>query len=485
MFNILIRQLSIEDASISFHWRNDPEIWQYAGNRPNIFITEEIERNWLAEKLTEKNSSRFAIIVNGQYIGNIQITDIIERDKGQYHIFIGEKSFWGKGIAKQATVQIIRFAKEKLNLKELYLIVNPSHVAAIKLYEKSGFVKVNDEIRMSLNLFDFNPPIVSVLAMTYNHELYIAQALEGILMQKTNFDFDIVVGEDCSTDNTRKIVLEYADKYPGKFKLLLHEHNIGAIANQIAVIKSCTGKYIAICEGDDYWTDPLKLQKQVDFLEANNDYSMCYHRVNELFMNGRCLPDIINKSNKEQTFTIYDLARANFIHTPSVIFRKDHINKLPNWFNESPVGDYPLHMLNAKYGKIKYLPELMAVYRNLGQGTWSPLTNYERIKKWMLVLKLLLIEFEENAKASNILTNQLLKTYSSLENELINGNVPIHEFELITSKLIHDIPSFRSLWFNKCYFTKSKYSFLYVRSTTNAIRRAGGKLIRAIRNLNK
>lgn len=331
-------------------------------------------------------------------------------------------------------------------------------------------------------------PLVSIICTSYNHEKYIAQAIEGFVMQKTTFPFEIIVHDDASTDNTANIVRDYEAKYPELFV------NIYQTENQYSkgkgdvvkiVFSAARGKYIALCEGDDYWTDPLKLQKQVDFLEANNDYSMCYHRVNELFMNGRCLPDIINKSNKEQTFTIYDLARANFIHTPSVIFRKDHINKLPNWFNESPVGDYPLHMLNAKYGKIKYLPELMAVYRNLGQGTWSPLTNYERIKKWMLVLKLLLIEFEENAKVSNILTNQLLKTYSSLENELINGNVPIHEFELITSKLIHDIPSFRSLWFNKCYFTKSKYSFLYVKSTTNAIRRAGGKLIRAIRNLNK
>lgn len=326
---------------------------------------------------------------------------------------------------------------------------------------------------------------VSVIMVTYNHEAYISQAIEGVLMQKTNFNYELIVADDFSQDNNQNIIRRFAEENQEIIKPILRNKNLGANQNWIDAFSRCTGKYIALCEGDDYWTDALKLQKQVDFLEANNDYSMCYHRVNELFMNGRCLPEIINKSNKEQTFTIYDLARVNFIHTPSVIFRKDHINKLPNWFNESPVGDYPLHMLNAKYGKIKYLPELMAVYRNLGQGTWSPLTNYERIKKWMLVLKLLLIEFEENAKASNILTNQLLKTYSSLENELINGNVPIHEFELITSKLIHDIPSFRSLWFNKCYFTKSKYFFLYVRSTTNAIRRAGGKLIRAIRNLNK
>ncbi len=117
MLNVLIRKLSIEDGSISYRWRNDPEIWQYTGNKPDRIITEEIERNWLSEKLTEKNSSRFGIMADNNYVGNIQITDIIEKKRGQYHIFIGEKSFWGKELA-QATAQIIRFAKEKLNLKE-------------------------------------------------------------------------------------------------------------------------------------------------------------------------------------------------------------------------------------------------------------------------------------------------------------------------------------------------------------------------------
>ena len=118
---------------------------------------------------------------------------------------------------------------------------------------------------------------VSVFMITYNHEKYIAEALDSILMQKTDFDFDIVIGEDCSTDATRRIVLEYSRKYPDKIKLLLHNVNVGFISNMMYVLEACTGKYVAMCEGDDYWTDPFKLQKQVDFLEANKEYALATH----------------------------------------------------------------------------------------------------------------------------------------------------------------------------------------------------------------
>ena len=138
-----------------------------------------------------------------------------------------------------------------------YLSLRQENNSAIRVYEKSGFVKINDDVKMILDLSKVNAPLVSVFMMTYNHEKYISEAIEGVLMQNTNFDFDIVIGEDCSTDNTRQIILDYQRKYPGKFKLLLHKENIGAMANQMAVLQACSGKYIAMCEGDDYWIDPL------------------------------------------------------------------------------------------------------------------------------------------------------------------------------------------------------------------------------------
>mgnify|MGYP001248218371 CR=1 FL=1 len=124
-------------------------------------------------------------------------------------------------------------------------------------------------------LYSTQQPLVSVHMITYNHEKYIAQAIEGVLMQKTNFLFELVIGEDCSTDSTRVICKEYADRYPNIIKLLPDAgKNLGMMENAIRTTMACTGKYIALCEGDDYWTDPYKLQKQVDFLEAHNDYGL-------------------------------------------------------------------------------------------------------------------------------------------------------------------------------------------------------------------
>lgn len=120
--------------------------------------------------------------------------------------------------------------------------------------------------------------VVSVCMITYNHENYIKQAIEGVLMQQTSFPIELIIGEDCSTDNTRKICIEYQAKYPDIVRLILPEKNLGIKRNFIETMQAAKGNFIALCEGDDYWTDALKLQKQVDFLEANSEYSLCCHR---------------------------------------------------------------------------------------------------------------------------------------------------------------------------------------------------------------
>jgi glycosyltransferase involved in cell wall biosynthesis len=237
-------------------------------------------------------------------------------------------------------------------------------------------------------------PLVSVFMITYNHENYICEVLKGILMQKTNFDFDIVIGEDCSTDNTRKIILEFAENYPSKFKLLLHEHNIGAMANQIATLQACTGKYIALCEGDDYWTDPYKLQKQVDFLEANPDFSICFHKVKIWKEKENILVDDFITSDVPEITDIYDLAKGNYMHTPSVVFRKNETVLSDFAKKTSIIGDYLLHMLNAKYGKIKRIAEYMAVYR-YGVGIWTSPNSTDKTFAHLSLLNAFIGEFDE------------------------------------------------------------------------------------------
>ena len=120
--------------------------------------------------------------------------------------------------------------------------------------------------------------LVSIVCITYNHELYLRQTLDGFLMQETSFPVEIILAEDCSTDGTRTICEEYAAKYPDKINYIFRDHNVGYNENEYEAMCAAKGKYIAYCEGDDYWTDPLKLQKQVDFLESHPEYSVCWHR---------------------------------------------------------------------------------------------------------------------------------------------------------------------------------------------------------------
>jgi len=369
MFNVLIRPLEVNDAFLSWKWRNDSDIWLFTGKKPDRHITYEIEKEWIEKVIEDSSSKRFAILVDDKYVGNIQLTNIVENESAEYHIFIGDKEYWSKGIGTLATYQLIRYSKNTLNLKEIYLFVNPDNINAIKLYERCDFKKVNDDIKMSLNLLNSFMPTVSIFMMVYNHGEFLEDALKGILFQKCSFDFEIVIGEDKSQDNSKKILLDFSERFSGKFKLLLNEKNIGPQKNQTAVLENCTGKYIAMCEGDDYWTDPLKLQKQVDFLEVNPEYVLCFHKVNVLKVDGEIVEDFITKvpDNYESIITLAKM--GNYIHTPSVVFR-NVIRKFPFEFELSPVGDYFLYMMLAEKGKLKYIDESMAIYRH-GVGIHS------------------------------------------------------------------------------------------------------------------
>ncbi len=123
----------------------------------------------------------------------------------------------------------------------------------------------------------FRTPKVSVLMITYNHEQYIEQAVRSVMMQETDFDYELVIGEDCSTDRTREIVLRLKEEFPDKIRLLLPEKNLGMIPNFVATYEACRGEYIALCEGDDYWTHPKKLQIQVDYMKGS-ECRMCFHK---------------------------------------------------------------------------------------------------------------------------------------------------------------------------------------------------------------
>jgi glycosyltransferase involved in cell wall biosynthesis len=239
--------------------------------------------------------------------------------------------------------------------------------------------------------------MVSVLMITYGHEKYICKAIDGVLSQKSNFVIELIIANDHSPDNTDEFIAKYLSqkKLPKNLtiKNTVHTVNKGMQPNFIWAMQQVSGKYIALCEGDDYWTDPLKLQKQVDFLEANPEYVLCFHPVKILKPDGFLVEDFLTKvpDNYESQ---EELARGvNYIHTPSSVFR-NVIKSFPPEFALSPIGDYFLYMLVTSHGKIKMLSDNMAVYR-FGVGVHSLLETSQKHRDWREMITLMISAIDD------------------------------------------------------------------------------------------
>ncbi len=214
--------------------------------------------------------------------------------------------------------------------------------------------------------------LLSVCLITYNHEKYIREAIEGILIQKTNFDFELVVGEDNSTDNTRAICEELAAAHPKLIKLLPKTKNLGMMPNFVRTYNACQGEFIALIEGDDFWTDPEKLQKQVDYLLQNPDCALCAHDVNLVYEN---VPEVypFQAVWSKDRFEFKDVFGCHFISTLSIVFKKNKLGQLPPWFNNLIIGDVPIVLILTSIGYGHYFMEKMAVKRkNDGGVTFNP-----------------------------------------------------------------------------------------------------------------
>ena len=219
---------------------------------------------------------------------------------------------------------------------------------------------------------------VSIAVITYNHEKFIREALDSILSQVINFKIDINIGDDFSTDNTRAILEEYKCRYPDIINLILHTTNIGMMNNFASTLQACKGKYIALLEGDDYWCDVNKLQTQVDFMDKNEGYAISFHKVKKIFDDTDNEEIILNNELIKDTYEIDDLLPGNFIFTNSVLYRNNLFATFPKGFLDLPMGDWPLHILNAKYGKIHFSNKVMSVYRIHGSSEWSSKTKMYR-----------------------------------------------------------------------------------------------------------
>jgi glycosyltransferase involved in cell wall biosynthesis len=202
--------------------------------------------------------------------------------------------------------------------------------------------------------------MVSILMITYNHEMFIAQAIESAISQKTTFDFELVIGDDISKDSTFEICKKYQQNYPNIVKLLHYEKNVGVTDNLINVYNVCNGKYVAILEGDDYWTDEFKLQKQVDYLEANTQCSLVYTLSKDYYTEKNLFVNTTEKEPNEVDF-IYLLHQGWYIRTATIMLRK--IIDLEPWRDVKYSFDYLIHYLCALKGSLHKINDFTSVYR--------------------------------------------------------------------------------------------------------------------------
>ncbi|ULC60560.1 glycosyltransferase [Flaviramulus sp. BrNp1-15] len=277
-------------------------------------------------------------------------------------------------------------------------------------------------------VFEHKKMMISILVMAYNHEAYIAQCLNSILSQKTNFLFEIILGEDDSSDKTRSICIDFSKKHSDKIKLFLRSRkdviyvngNPTGRFNFVESLKACKGKYIAVCDGDDYWTDPFKLQKQVDFLENHEDYVIAYHDVSIIDSEGI----IINKSKTpkifQRDFTNIELIKSDiFICLMSIVFR-NVVKDLPKNFLSVSNADVFLTSYLGQFGHGKYFENIGGMYRVHQGGVWSALddkSKQESKKKTFYQLH----EYYDSIK-----NKEISQYYLSKSKKVTNRKMPIN-----------------------------------------------------------
>ena len=234
-------------------------------------------------------------------------------------------------------------------------------------------------------------PMVSVSCITYNHGRYLRKALDSFLSQKTSFFFEILIHDDASTDDTVSIIKEYAESYPEIIVPMFEEENqySRGISNISGVFNfpRARGRYIAMCEGDDFWTDEEKLQKQVDFMEANPEYSMCCHGASVVSEDGafRTENEIRPfEADRELTPAMLISKKTN-LPTASLFFRTEYALSLPEWYFSCPVGDIPLQLYMLTRGRVFYFDRKMSAYRMGAEGSWGSSmdgNSAEKREKW-------------------------------------------------------------------------------------------------------
>lgn len=271
-------------------------------------------------------------------------------------------------------------------------------------------------------------PKVSVLLLTRNHEPFIAQALESVLEQQTAFPVEIIVGEDASTDQTRALVEQYARRYPGRVRPLYHPRNVGAGANLRACLAAARGEYLAMLEGDDYWTDPQKLALQVQWLDAHPDFTICFHPVT-MIRDEQPVPTAEQRIYAQEVYGFADFLIDTVPHTGSVVLR-NCLRPVPNWVFAAFPLDFPLVALYAERGRAYLLPRTMGVYRLHAGGSWSAQAYHWRAVRFLRMYRRLVAHYARTPRAG-LLRSGLCKQYLTIADQhLRHRNRPQDTYHL-------------------------------------------------------
>ncbi|HEY7530696.1 MAG TPA: glycosyltransferase [Gemmatimonadota bacterium] len=212
---------------------------------------------------------------------------------------------------------------------------------------------------------------VTVLLTTFEHEAFVAQAIESVLAQETNFPFELVVLEDCSRDRTREIVGAYQNRHPARMRVVLADRNRNDNANFMQAYRESAATYVAMLDGDDFWTSPHKLQRQVDHLEAHPECAICFHNVVVVNADGASIGETTNAPDERPLWGLEDLLRRNPIAGCSAVLRRGAGGGLPAWLRAVRFTDWALYVLHARGGTAAYLDEVLGAYRVHAGGMWS------------------------------------------------------------------------------------------------------------------
>lgn len=224
-------------------------------------------------------------------------------------------------------------------------------------------------------------PRVSVAMRTYEHAPFVAQAIESVLIQEAPFEFELVIGEDCSADGTREIVERYADRFPERVRTILPAENVGHGEILRRVLEASRGRFVAYLDGDDYWTSTAKLRRQVDHLDAHPEQLSCFHDASLVYGAAGGPSGATTPALSESSFALEDILTECFVPSPAMVFRREAIASLPDWAFESAWIDWLIHIRCAERGPIGYIPEPMAAYRVHDGGMFSALDRVAQIEE--------------------------------------------------------------------------------------------------------